>query len=157
LPVYFGVGSTQVFELGYEGLRTALVAPVELLICNRDEARHLTGEAEVAGQLAALAFDGRVKTVVVTDGASGVHALRDGRRCHVPAYTDPRRPVADDVGAGDCCQATIVAALLRGYPLEGALRAGARQGFEACTGIGATTNLLGGEALRDYLSLDAAA
>lgn len=157
LPVYFGVGSNQIQDLGYHGLKAALVEPLELLICNRDEAQVLTGQSDLQSQLEALQFDGRVHTAVITDGSLGIHAVRDGRRYHVPAYTDPRSPVVDDVGAGDCCQATIVFALLRGCPLDVALQAGARQGFESCTGIGATTNLIEGAALRDYLSLAAVA
>jgi sugar/nucleoside kinase (ribokinase family) len=156
VPLYFGLGSAQIDSLGYDGLEAALVKDVELLICNRAEARKLTGREDLADQLDALRFAGRVRTVVITDGPAGLHAVRDGERCDVPAYRDGR-PVVDDVGAGDAAQAALVDALLRRYPLELTLLAGARQGYEACTAFGATTHLLDAAPMRDYLSLAAGA
>src|SRR2546423_500056 len=47
-----------------------------LLICTRHEAFRLTGQTRVIDQLEALSFAGRVRTVVITDGPGGIHALR---------------------------------------------------------------------------------
>ncbi len=152
VPVYFGLGRTQIDTLGYEGLRAALVDNVAVLMCNRLEAERLTNQSAIADQLDALHFDGQVEMVVITDGADGIHASRDGELFYEPAYTDPQRPIVDDVGAGDGAQAALVDALLRGRPLEVALRAAARQGFEVCTGRGATTCLVHGATMEAYLA-----
>jgi sugar/nucleoside kinase (ribokinase family) len=152
VPVFFGLGGKQIFGSSYELLRDTLVATIELAVCNFSEAKHLTGRSEVADQLEDLQFRGRVRTSVVTYGDRGIHALRDGKLYYVPAYTDPKRPIVDDTGAGDAAQAAIVDSLLRGLPLEIALLAGARQGFEACTALGATTHLLDEAAMQKYLT-----
>jgi sugar/nucleoside kinase (ribokinase family) len=70
----------------------------------------------------------------------------------VEPYCDATRERKDDVGCGDACQAAIVDALLKGYPLELALRAGARQGFEALTVAGAGGGL-GGDQMQEYLNV----
>jgi len=152
VPVYFGLGSRQINVLGYSGLADSLTQKVEMVICNRDEAARLTGTSELSEQLRALQFGGKVRVAVVTEGPRGIHAVSDeGGSYHVPAYTDGR-PVVDDTGAGDAAEAAIVDTLLRGKPLEIALLAGARLGFEACTAAGATTNLLSAEEMKAYMA-----
>lgn len=155
VPVFFGLGSQQVSKLTYLELRDLLDEGVEMMICNRKEAFGLTGCPGISEQLALLEFDKRVHTVVITDGSEGIYALRDETHYHVSAYTDPTRPAVDDTGAGDAAHAAIGDAILRGYPLEVALHAGARQGFEAVTGFGASSQQLDGVAMREYLSLAA--
>jgi sugar/nucleoside kinase (ribokinase family) len=151
VPVFFGLGGAQIDQLGCAGLGEQLTVPVDLLICNRLEAAQLTGQQGLAEQLEALWFAGRVESVVITDGEGGIHALHQGNACHVPAYRDPCRPVVDETGAGDAAQAVIGHWLLHGRPLEEALRAAARQGFEAVTALGATSRLLTGPVLREYV------
>jgi sugar/nucleoside kinase (ribokinase family) len=152
VPLFFGLGAAQIDQLGYQGLGQELAGPVELLACNRHEAERLTGRGLVAEQLEALRYGGRVRTVVITDGAHGIHAWRDGEVLHVPAYRDPRRPVVDETGADDAAVATVGHLLLRGSALGEALRGGARQGFACCTAVGATAGLLDAAGLRDYLA-----
>jgi sugar/nucleoside kinase (ribokinase family) len=152
VPLFFGLGTMQIDGLGYTGLGRELAGPVELLACNRQEAEQFTGRASVAEQLAALNYRGQVRVVVVTDGANGIHAWRDGQVSHVPAWSDPRRPVVDDTGAGDAAQATIGHLLLRGATLTEALRGGVRQGFECCTAVGANARLLSAADLHEYLA-----
>ena len=153
VPLVFGLGRRQIDDFGYARLRDALEAKVQLVMCNRQEAEQLTGAANVADQLKALHFGGRVAWVVISDGANGLFASTGNQVVHVPAYHDPARPIVDDLGAGDACLAGIVHAWREGYPLEDALQAGVRLGFEACTGHGTTAVRLSGPALRDYLSL----
>ncbi len=155
VPVFLGLAGKQV-QLGYDGLRAAFVAEVELVACNRDEAAQLTGRGDVADHLEALRFGGAARAVMVTDGANGIHAWRDGKRYHVPAYADRRR-VVSDLGAGDAALAAAIDALVRGHPPEAALRAAARQGFEACLRFGSSTSLIGEVEMREYLSLAAEA
>jgi sugar/nucleoside kinase (ribokinase family) len=152
VPVFFGLGGKQIFGLSYEQLRDSVVAPVKFAMCNFSESKHLTKQPEIADQLEALRFGGLVRTPVISHGDHGLYALHDGKLHHVPAYTDPRRPIVDDTGAGDAAQAAIADSLLRGLPLEIALLAGARQGFEACTALGATTCLLDEAAMQKYLT-----
>jgi sugar/nucleoside kinase (ribokinase family) len=149
VPVFFGLGSKH----KYQELRAALVTEVETLMGNRAEAALFTGFQSIDDQLNAMSFDGRVRTTIVSDGANGIYSLHEGRRIHIPAYLDCGRPIMDDCGAGDAAQGTIVHFLLEGFDLESALMAGARQGFEACTAYGATTNLLDELRTREYLSL----
>lgn len=151
LPVFFGLGIVQIDELGYEGLVSELAGPIDMFACNCREAERLTRRTRIVEQLGALRFGGVVRTVVITDGANGIHGLRDGKMVHVPAYMDERR-VIDDTGAGDAAQGTIGHLLLSGMDLEEALRGGARQGFECCTATGAQTMLLDATVLRQYLT-----
>lgn len=152
-PVYFGVGSMQVYKFGYQSLSAALVEEVELLILNRTEANVLVGSLEnINDLLHALRFGGRVKTAVITDGANGIHAYNGGQFCHVPAYREPRHQSVDDTGAGDSAGAAIVNALLRDLPLELALRAGARAGYEATKTFGGATQPIDEVRMREYLS-----
>lgn len=150
VPVFFGLGSTQVQELTLAKLHAALVEPVEMLICNRVEATRLTGQDDIEEQLALLRGD-MIRLVVVTDGDAGLHALADSGYLHIDAFGDGR-PVIDDTGAGDATAATIVWSLMEGASLEGALIAGARQGFEVCTKLGATTALVGPETIREHFA-----
>jgi ribokinase len=151
VPVYLGLGHTQIYEMDRDDLGDALKPGVTLAICNRLEAAHLACSTDLDVQLDALRFGGRVGTCVITDGAAGIHAWCDGTTYHVPACADAQRPILDDTGAGDAAQGTLVAFLLRGLPLESALRAAARNGFEACLTYGATTSLLDDRALLTYL------
>jgi len=151
VPVFFGLGGAQIEQLGYHQLAEQLAGPVGLLICNRREAAQLTGQTGIAQQLAALQLAGRVRTVVITDGATGMDAWHAGATYHEPAYRDPSRPVLDETGAGDAAQCVIGHWLLHGRPLPEALRAAARQGFEAVTAVGPTTRLLTGPVLRSYV------
>jgi fructokinase len=151
IPVYFGLGTSQMDQFGQAGVRDQFAGPVEMLICNRPEAERLTGWTTLPEQLEALRFDGPVKTVIVTDGENGIHAWQGNSIYHEPPYRDATRPIVDETGAGDAAQSVIGHWLMRGWPLTEALRAAARQGFEAVTALGATTRLLGGAALRSYV------
>jgi ribokinase len=150
VPVLFGLGGAQIDGLGYAGLGEQLSSPVAQLTCNRQEAFGLTGKTRLIDQLEALAYGGQVRTVVISEGPSGLHALHEGQVVHVPAYSD-RRDVVDETGAGDAAQSVIGRWLLLGQPLREALRAAARQGFEAITALGATTRLLTEEELRAHV------
>lgn len=151
VPLFLSLGSSQIKELSLAELHAILAAgPVELIICNRSEAATVTGESDIRGQLEALRGE-TIKRIVITDGGGGLHGWTAGGYLHVPAFNDGRT-IVDDVGAGDATAATIEWALVRGMELEEAMTAGARQGFEACTAIGATTNLVGAETLIEHVA-----
>jgi 2-dehydro-3-deoxygluconokinase len=60
------------------------------------------------------------RTVVITDGPAGAFASDGTTRYRVPSYPDPAPPI-DRTGAGDAFSATLVAAILKGYPLSTSL------------------------------------
>jgi 2-dehydro-3-deoxygluconokinase len=82
----------------------------------------LLGDAEVEllglGDPAAL-LRGRLRTVVVKNGARGAVAFTEAGPVRMPARAVP---VVDPVGAGDAFDAGWISARLRGLPVEAALR-----------------------------------
>jgi len=124
---------------------------VAAIYCNKTEAADFTGKARIDDQLKMLQFNGLVETAVVTAGADGIYARREGENYKVPAFSDGRGCL-DDTGAGDAAQTAITDAFIRGEPLDIALRLGARNGYEACTAVGATTNLLDHARMFEYRS-----
>lgn len=94
----------------------ATVLPaIDHLLCNEQEARLITGIADVAKAASALAERGP-STVIVKRGARGAFALIDDTQYDVPA--DVSTPV-DTVGAGDAFNAGwIFGVLSSSTPLE---------------------------------------
>jgi sugar/nucleoside kinase (ribokinase family) len=83
------------------------------LIANEDEALRLT--AETCAEAAALRLASTVETAVVTLGAQGAMAARNGSVVHVSA---PSVPVVDTTGAGDLFTASFTWADLSGFSLR---------------------------------------
>ena len=106
---------------------------VDILFANEDEAMLLTGTQGIEQALAALS--GKVATLVVTRGADGAIALRDGERAQVPAV--PVERIVDTTGAGDLFAAGFLAASCRGRPLGRCLEAGALAAAEVISHFGA--------------------
>lgn len=79
----------------------------------------------------------------VAGGALGVAA--------VPAARPPHRRVVDSTGAGDAFAAGLLAALLRGLDLPGALKIAAACGAAAVCGLGAAHALVHAPVLRSRL------
>jgi ribokinase len=112
------------------------------IVVNENEARLLgraagiadTDTAEAASRLAQTLGVG----IVVTLGAAGMVAARNGERWRIPAMDIV--PV-DTVGAGDACVGAFAAALDRGLPVAEALRWGSVAGGLACLTPGAQTSL----------------
>ncbi len=106
---------------------------VDLLFANEDEARHLTGRADLEGALGELA--GKVGALVVTRGAAGAIGIDNGRRVEIPA--SPVANIVDTTGAGDLFAAGFLAARCRRHPLERCLQAGALAAAEIISHFGA--------------------
>ncbi len=106
-------------------LRAAVEAGPFLVKPNRDEAEALTGETvdgPPAGARVALALGARgIAVVIVSLGAAGAVAARDGRVAHawvsVPEAAHP-------VGSGDCLLGGVAVGLARGDGIEDVLRLG---------------------------------
>ena len=106
---------------------------VDLLFCNVDEARQLTGRTDLEASLDELAA--KVPTLVITKGPDGAIGLEDGERVAIPAA--PVRQVVDTTGAGDLFAAGFLAARCKGASLERCLWTGAIAAGEVIQQYGA--------------------
>jgi len=106
---------------------------VDVLFGNEHEVRHLTGCAELADCIEALAP--KVKTLVVTRGALGALAAESGQRVEVDAAAVEH--VVDTTGAGDLFAAGFLAARCRQRELKACLQAGAAAAAEVISHFGA--------------------
>lgn len=108
-------------EKGMDALRD-LLAFVDLLILNKEEAQSLTGMKiqDVKKLLLALRMAGPT-VVAVTDGARGAWLLEGARCLHV----EPRpERIVETTGAGDAFGSGLVAGLARGKSLRESLLLG---------------------------------
>ncbi|WP_412747060.1 ribokinase [Krasilnikovia sp. MM14-A1004] len=112
-----------------------LLAAVDLLVVNENEARAVTGLPEPdLGALLALA-----PLVVLTLGADGArYAERDGRDERIPAY---RVEVADSTAAGDAFTGALAVAWGEGRDLVEAVRWAAAAGAVCVRTVGASVSL----------------
>lgn len=137
-------------EAGTERLQ-ALYARTEVLILNREEAVIVGGGNhedvhDLINKLHALG----PKIVVVTDGPSGAYASDGENRFKMPLYPDPAEP-KDRTGAGDAFASTLVAALIKGNALEGALQWAPINSMSVVQELGAQAGLLSEDKLEEYL------
>ncbi|MCM8556540.1 adenosine kinase [Sphingomicrobium sediminis] len=112
---------------------------VDLLFCNADEAKILTGAADADTAIERL---GRtVPTMIVTDGAAGAMARTKDGTVRIPAA--PVDKVVDTTGAGDLFAAGFLTAYCKDAPLEKCLQTGAIAAAEVISHYGARpeTNL----------------
>lgn len=110
-----------------------LIAPVDVLVPNADEARLLAGTDEL--EAAARTLLDVAEVVVVTLGADGALARdRRGGSVRLPALD---AEVVDTTGAGDALAGAFLAAHVVGAPLEEALARGVAAGARAVAVVGA--------------------
>jgi ribokinase len=101
-------------------LDPALMARVDVLIVNRDEAARYAGMAvETPGDGIAAARALKAPTVIVTLGGDGLILARDGRAAHLPAFP---AEVVSTHGAGDAFVGALAARRALGEGWEAALR-----------------------------------
>ncbi len=122
------------------------IASVDLFIPNADEARRLTGEADLPKAIHALAELGPL--VAIKDGAQGAYACVDGQVTSAPAI--PVTPL-DTTGAGDCFNAGFVKAWLADRPLAECLRWGNVVGGLSTTMRGGTGRVITTADVEQYL------
>lgn len=91
------------------------------------------------------------KIVVITDGPAGSYASDGENRFKMPIYPDPAPPV-ERTGCGDAYTSTFVAALIKGYPLEGALQWAPITPTNVVQSVGAQSGLLDEETLKEWLA-----
>ncbi|MEW8978802.1 MAG: sugar kinase [Symbiobacterium sp.] len=111
---------------------------IRVLMPNRDEARALTGCADV--EEAARRLARRADLVAVKLGPEGALLAEGDRLIHVPPVR-PSGPAVDGTGSGDAWGAALIHGLRRGLdPYRAALRAN-RLGAEVVTRVGARPTL----------------
>jgi sugar/nucleoside kinase (ribokinase family) len=106
---------------------------VDILFGNEDEVRHLTGCDTLSDCIADLSK--RVRTLVITRGASGAVAIQEGEYAEIAAA--PVEKIIDTTGAGDLFAAGFLAGRCRGRPLEGCLETGSIAAAEVISHFGA--------------------
>ena len=149
--VYFAFqpGTFQIAQ-GVAAMR-GLYRRADLLICNREEAVEIGGGdhghlSEILESLHRLG----PRTVVVTDGPDGAYASDGSKRYRVPSFPDPSPP-KERTGAGDAFSSALVAALVKGHPLETALAWAPVNAMSVVQEVGSQTGLLGESELLTHL------
>jgi sugar/nucleoside kinase (ribokinase family) len=116
-----------------DGSLHAALAVTDVLLPNEAEALHLTGAPTLAGAMEALAAAGPVPVVKL--GARGARWAEGTRQYR--AEPPPVTP-ADTTGAGDCFNAGLIAGLLDGLDLAGAVALGCAAGAASTQAPGGT-------------------
>lgn len=137
-------------EAGAERLKR-LYARTEVLVVNREEAVLITkGDYhDIYGLFDKLHVIGP-KIVVITDGPKGAYASDGTQKFQMPLYPDPGPPV-ERTGAGDAFASTLVAALIKGNSLEGALQWAPINSMNVVQNVGAQEGLLSEKQLEELL------
>jgi len=127
-----------------------LVKDIDLLVINREEAARLTGvdyfDVGVFQKSAAVSEG----LVAVTQGAEGVYLFdRQDRLLIADGF---KMEMVDATGAGDGFFCGFVAGLIKGWPLEKALKLGIANGASVVTEVGAKTALLYEKNVHNWLA-----
>lgn len=123
-----------------------------VLICNREEAVEIGGgdHGRMGDLLDSLHRLGP-EIVVVTDGPDGAYASDGSGRFFAPPYPDPSPP-KERTGAGDAFSSALVAAMVKGLPLQAALSWAPVNAMSVVQEVGSQTGLLSESQLRKYLA-----
>jgi sugar/nucleoside kinase (ribokinase family) len=94
---------------------------IDVLFCNDEEVAALMQTEDFETAVASLAA--KVPTLVVTRGADGAMAIKNGERAEVKA--EPIAKIVDTTGAGDTFTSGFIAGQLQGRSLHDSLVMGA--------------------------------
>lgn len=114
-----------------------LLPHVDCFLPNRDEAEVLTGIADPREQAEAF-LDAGCSSVVITSGADGATYVDSTQVMDVsPLPVD----FVDGSGSGDAFAAGLILGMVRGWPIDEALRLAAAVGASVCRGLGCSGTL----------------
>jgi len=146
----FQPGSFQI-EAGHERLKR-IYQHSDCLIVNREEATQITsGNHADFHDLASRLHSMGAKIVVITDGPAGAVASDGQKMISMPLYPDPATP-KDRTGAGDAFASTLVASLIKGNNLEGAMQWAPINSMSVLQKVGAQAGLLTETELEHFLA-----
>jgi sugar/nucleoside kinase (ribokinase family) len=130
-----------------------VLASTDLLLPNEAEALLLSGKPDLAAAVQALSAAG--PRLIVKLGDRGVASIDGQRWSLVTLPAGLAGPLVDTTGAGDCCNAGVLAGLLRGLDLPAAAAVGCAVGSastRAAGGTGARTDMTAALALAESVS-----
>jgi ribokinase len=127
---------------------------VDILVPNESELQLLSGkpvtDMDSAKSAAPTLLEKGIKTVVVTLGGNGALLVTAEKTAHIPTF---QVDVVDTTAAGDAFIGGLATALLKGKPLEEAVRYGNASGALATTKFGAQPSLPTAEEVNHIVSL----
>lgn len=133
-------------------LPDSLLADVNILVPNEGELQYLSGQPvtdiDSAKSAAQVLLAKGVQTVIVTLGRNGALLVTDENTLHIPTFNVE---VVDTTAAGDAFIGGLAAGLLKGNPLEKAVRYGNASGALAATKFGAQPSLPNAEDVEKLL------
>jgi sugar/nucleoside kinase (ribokinase family) len=104
----------------------------DLFFCNDSEARAVTNAKDAEEGFKKL--NGKIPSVVVTNGPHGAYIRHDGVETHVPSFpTEPK----DLTGAGDMFAGAFLYGITHGVPAEKAARAACYLSHKVISQVGA--------------------
>lgn len=139
------------------GMRDARAAVVPVLpytdyfLPNVDEGRVLTGEEDACRQATALARYNPSGVIIITQGAQGSTAWRQGEIVETPAF---RMQAVDESGAGDAFAAGLIVGILERWPFDSVLRFASAIGGSCTRELGCLAGVFGFEEAMTYLNLN---
>jgi sugar/nucleoside kinase (ribokinase family) len=132
----------------YQGELEPLLPFTDYFVPNDDEAKRLTGEADPVRQVRSLAARG-AGSVVLTMGGKGLIFAHGGQIQHAAPY---QVEVLDQTGAGDAFAAGVIAGLVRGMDLRGALEYGSALGASCVRSIGCCEGVFTDSEAREWIA-----
>ncbi len=145
-----------VFQPGTTHIRTGLeankpfIAKSRIFILNKQEAEQLLGDS--AHTMCSLLDDFHklgAANVIITDGKNGADGFDGKNHWHMPTFPVE---IVETTGAGDSFAIGVTAAMLKGQPLEEALRWGTANSWSVIQQIGPQKGLLNAKQMRRVLN-----
>jgi sugar/nucleoside kinase (ribokinase family) len=122
---------------------------VDLLFCDENEARRMTGREDLSEAARSLLEMGP-GLVVIKAGADGAHIFQPEAHLHQPGVR--LGEVVDTIGAGDAFDASFLYATLQGWPVERRARFAAVAAGLTVTGVGGSATMPGAQAVEAILA-----
>lgn len=124
---------------------------VDLLLCDENEARHITGLESLVDS-ANFLLDHGPKIVIIKQGAQGADLFKPGWHFHQEAIKSGE--LVDSIGAGDAFDAAFLYSQLQGWSLENSgLFAAATAGMTV-TGMGGCATMPTAKRVKDFLGME---